>query len=137
MPNVDASNVSVPMYGTSGTLKLPVYSLPETIWSAVRASTFAAGADAKLAGIGELLAANPDYRVTVESHLDDRGTPDDISAITDQRSRAIAEKLVTLGVPSERIVAKGLGSTVPVAANTTAANRARNRRVRIVLVPSI
>ena len=114
-----------------------VLTIPETIWSAVRASTFAAGADVKLAGIGELLAANPDYRVTIESHLDDRGTPDDIAAITDQRSRAIAEKLVTLGVPAERIEAKGLGSTVPVAANTTAANRARNRRVRIVLVPSI
>ena len=114
-----------------------VLTLPENLWSAVRASTFSPAADAKLSGIGEVLAANPDYRVTIESHLDDRGTPDDLSAITDQRSRAIAERLVSLGVPSDRIEVKGLGSSVPVAANTTAANRARNRRVRIVLVPTI
>jgi outer membrane protein OmpA-like peptidoglycan-associated protein len=115
-----------------------VLTLPETsLWSAVRATTFGTGADARLSGIGELLAANPDYKVTIESHLDDRGTPDELTAITDQRSRAIAERLVSLGVQSERIEAKGLGSSVPVASNTTVSNRAKNRRVRIVLVPTI
>ena len=114
-----------------------VLTLPETLFSAVRAATLAPGADTRLAGLSEVLAANPDYRVTVESHIDDRGTPDELSALTEQRSRAIAERLSTLGVPSNRIEAKGLGATVPVAANTTAANRARNRRVRIVLVPAI
>ena len=114
-----------------------VLTLPETVFSAVRASTLAPAADAKLAGISEVLAANPDYKVMIESHIDDRGTPDELSALTDQRSRAIAERLATLGVQSDRIEAKGFGSSVPVAANTTAANRARNRRVRIVLVPAI
>lgn len=114
-----------------------VLTIPETLWSGVRALTFSSGAEARISGIAELLAANPDYRVSVESHLDDRGTPEEITALTEQRSRAVAEKLVASGIDSGRVEAKGMGSSVPVAANTTAANRARNRRIRIILTPAI
>ncbi|MBV9215406.1 MAG: flagellar motor protein MotD, partial [Acidobacteria bacterium] len=39
----------------------------------------------------------------------------------------------SLGVQEGRIVAKGFGASVPVAPNTTVVNRAKNRRVQLIL----
>jgi outer membrane protein OmpA-like peptidoglycan-associated protein len=39
--------------------------------------------------------------------------------------------LVSKGVPTNRIVAKGFGSSVPVAPNNTAENKRKNRRVEL------
>ena len=114
-----------------------VLTLPENYWSAARASSFAPAADPKLGSLGELLANNPDYKVVIESHTDDKGTPEELSALTDQRARSIAERLVGFGVANGRIETKGMGATLPVAPNTTNVNRAKNRRVNLILVPNI
>jgi len=113
-----------------------VLSMPEAIWSAVRESSFAPATEPKLSAIAEILQANPDYKIVIESHTDDRGTLDELTALTTARAQLIADRLTGLGVQAGRIEAKGLGSGVPVAANTTAANRARNRRVQLILVPA-
>ena len=76
---------------------------------------------------------NPDYRISVESHTDNSGNPEQIQSLTDRRSYAIAEKFTTLGVEEGRIVAKGYGASVPVAPNTTNVNRAKNRRIQVIL----
>ncbi|PYT01123.1 MAG: hypothetical protein DMF63_04015 [Acidobacteria bacterium] len=114
-----------------------VVTLPETYWSATRASSFAPAADAKLGPLGELLANNPDYKVVIESHTDDKGTPEELSALTEERARLVANRLVGFGVADARIEAKGLGATLPVAPNTTNMNRAKNRRINLILVPNI
>ena len=114
-----------------------VLTLPENYWSAARASSFAPAADPKLGSLGELLANNPDYKVVIESHTDDKGTPEELSALTDQRARSIAERLVGFGVANGRIETKGMGATLPVAPNTTNVNRVKNRRVNLILVPNI
>lgn len=41
------------------------------------------------------------------------------------------------GVPGERLVASGYGEFHPVASNKTAAGRARNRRIEILLTPAL
>jgi outer membrane protein OmpA-like peptidoglycan-associated protein len=114
-----------------------IVTLPETYWSAARASSFAPTADPKLSGLGELLANNPDYRVVIESHTDDRGTPEELNSLTEQRARLIADRLTGFGVTNGRIEVKGMGATLPVAPNTTNVNRAKNRRVNLILVPNI
>ena len=114
-----------------------VLTLPENYWSAARASSFAPTADSKLGSLGELLANNPDYKVVIESHTDDKGTAEELSALTEQRARSVAERLVGFGVADARIEANGMGATLPVAPNTTNVNRAKNRRVNLILVPNI
>lgn len=114
-----------------------VLTLPEKLWSEARVSSFAATADADLASLGEVLANNGDYRILVESHTDNRGTPEELQTLTDERAQAIADKMISLGVTNNRIESKGMGASLPVAANTTNANRAKNRRVDIVLIPNI
>ena len=112
-----------------------VLTLPETFWTSARVSSFAPRTEGKLTSLAQLLAGNPDYRITIESHTDNRGTPDELQTLTQERAQAIADKIVSSGGSQDRIEAKGLGATLPVAANTTVANRAKNRRVEIVLTP--
>ena len=114
-----------------------ILTLPETYWSAVRSSSFSPTADPKISSLGELLANNPDYRVVIEAHTDDKGTPEELSSLTEQRAHLIADRLSGFGVTNTRIEVKGMGATLPVAPNTTNANRARNRRVNLILVPNI
>ena len=112
-----------------------VLTLPEALWTGARSATFAPTADGKLTLLSEALNGNPDYRVTVESYMDATGDPDQIQSLTDKRSYAVADRLASLGVTEGRIVAKGFGATAPVAPNTTAANKAKNRRLLVVLTP--
>ncbi|MEO5857526.1 MAG: OmpA family protein [Pyrinomonadaceae bacterium] len=114
-----------------------VLTLAETYWSGPRSTSFAPVANARLTSLGELLVSNTDYRVQIESHTDATGDPNELSSLTDQRSKAIAERLSQLGVSDSRIEPRGLGGTLPVAPNTTNASKARNRRVQMILIPSI
>ena len=110
-----------------------VLTLPESLWTGTRSATFVPKADGKLTLLADALNSNPDYRVTIESHTDSSGDPDQIQTLTDKRSYAVADRLAALGVTEGRIVAKGYGATLPVAPNTTLANRAKNRRLLVVL----
>ena len=114
-----------------------VVTLPENFWSAIRSTSFAPAADEKLTSIAQILAENPDYRLVIESHTDNRGTDDELMNLTQQRSEAIGSRLAGLGVAGTRIEAKGFAATIPVAPNTTNASRAKNRRVQLILVPTI
>lgn len=114
-----------------------VLTLAETYWSGPRATTFSPLANPRLTSFGELLVANPDYKVQIESHTDNTGTAEDLNYLTNLRSRVIAERLYQLGVAETRIEPRGMGATLPVAPNTTAASKAKNRRVQVILIPAI
>jgi len=114
-----------------------ILTLPENFWTTTRLNTFSATAEPKLTALGEILATNADYKIVVESHTDNKGTPEELEALTQQRAQSIADKMTTLGVAQNRLETKGFGAALPVAPNTTNANRAKNRRVQVVLVPNL
>lgn len=114
-----------------------VLTLPESYWVGSRSTELVPQSDGKLTNLGELLSNNPYYRITIESHTDNFGDPGSLQTLTDRRSLTIAEKLVSIGVAEGRIMAKGYGAGMPAAPNTTAANRAKNRRVLIILTQYI
>jgi outer membrane protein OmpA-like peptidoglycan-associated protein len=113
-----------------------VLTLPETFWSGTRLSNFAANTDVKLNTLGEVLSSNADYKIVIESHTDNKGTPEELQTLTQERAQAFYDKLTSSGIAQDRIEAKGYGASLPVAANTTNANRAKNRRVQVILVPN-
>lgn len=112
-----------------------ILTLPETYFTGARATNFGASGEQNLSSLGEILANNADYKIRIESHTDDKGTPEDLQTLTERRAQAIADKIVSLGVAQNRIEAKGSGATSPVAPNTTLANRSKNRRVQIIISP--
>ncbi|HXT64711.1 MAG TPA: OmpA family protein [Pyrinomonadaceae bacterium] len=107
--------------------------LPESFWASPRSSNLTAAAAVKLDQIGALLANNPDYQISISTYTDNSGKPDALQQLTDDRARVLSEKLAAAGVDVTRMQMNGMGSTNPVAPNTTLAGRAKNRRTELTL----
>ncbi|MEM1370689.1 MAG: OmpA family protein [Pseudomonadota bacterium] len=71
----------------------------------------------------------PDFRIEIEGHTDAEGRPDLNLRLSQRRAQSVFDYLVKAGVNQQRLSAIGYGETRPVAPNTTAQNRARNRRI--------
>ncbi len=114
-----------------------ILTIPENFWGGSRVSSFAAASETKMTWLGEVISSSPGYRVLIEAHTDDRGEPEELQVLSNERARAIADKLVSLGVSGERLEAKGFGGTFPKVPNSTRANRSRNNRVEVKFVPAL
>jgi outer membrane protein OmpA-like peptidoglycan-associated protein len=112
-----------------------VLVLPESLWANARGSELAPTASAKLEPLAALLANNPDYRIVIEAHTDNRGDEATLQQLTQERARVLTEQFVTAGIDATRIQSSGMGAANPVAPNTKA-GRPRNRRTEVILVPA-
>jgi len=74
--------------------------------------------------------------LTIAGHTDDIGSIAYNILLSEHRAKAVADYLIDLGVSRQRIRIMGLGFERPLASNTSAEGRARNRRVEIHIVPS-
>jgi outer membrane protein OmpA-like peptidoglycan-associated protein len=87
--------------------------------------------------VADAIKAQGDRRITVEGYTDSRASDDTSRVLSQKRADAVRSYLVTLGVPGDRIEARGFGSARPVASNDHEEGRAENRRVEIVVVKPI
>ncbi len=110
-------------------------TLPENYWTGTRVNNLAPNGETNAAALGSMLADLTDYKIVIESHTDNRGTPEELQTLTDGRAQTLAEKIIASGVAQNRLETKGYGANLPVAANTTNVNRAKNRRVLVILTP--
>lgn len=87
----------------------------------------------------QLLAAEPDQMILVGGHTDDVPIANARFAsnweLSAARSTAVARALVADGLPPSRVVASGFGPYHPRVPNRTDADRRRNRRIEVLLVP--
>jgi outer membrane protein OmpA-like peptidoglycan-associated protein len=72
-------------------------------------------------------------KLGVYGHTDNNGSDDVNIPLSEKRADAVKDYLLGKGLAVNRIETKGYGSSKPVADNSTAAGRGRNRRVEIVL----
>jgi OOP family OmpA-OmpF porin len=87
---------------------------------------------AKLDHAIKVMEDHPDLRVSVEGHTDSVGSDAYNQKLSERRANVTKEYMVSHGVSSSRITARGFGESKPVASNKTAEGRAQNRRVEIV-----
>lgn len=78
------------------------------------------------------LAANPNVRVTLEGHTDERGTQDYNVALGDRRAYSVKALMTRLGVRSNQIYPLSYGEERPAAMGSDERSYAKNRRVVIV-----
>jgi outer membrane protein OmpA-like peptidoglycan-associated protein len=84
--------------------------------------------------IADVLNTHPEIKgVEVQGHTDNEGTPAYNLRLSESRAQAVVDTLVKLGVDPLRLEAKGYGDTKPLLPNTTESNRARNRRVQLMV----
>jgi outer membrane protein OmpA-like peptidoglycan-associated protein len=82
----------------------------------------------------DVLRRHPEIaRLEVQGHTDNTGTPAYNKRLSQERAEAVREALVELGVEESRLDATGYGQERPLAPNTSDANRARNRRVQLII----
>ncbi len=83
--------------------------------------------------LGKVLQENPTLQIEVVGHTDDVGGADANQRLSEARARAVTEALSRAGIDASRMLARGMGQTQPLAANTDDAGRAKNRRVEIIV----
>jgi outer membrane protein OmpA-like peptidoglycan-associated protein/ABC-type nitrate/sulfonate/bicarbonate transport system substrate-binding protein len=74
--------------------------------------------------------------VRVEGNTDVLGDDGSNQGLSERRAQAIVDYLVSRGVDSRRLVARGNGSNNPIGSNKTPEGRARNRRTDILFIPA-
>lgn len=127
---------SLARYGTvRETSQGLVLLLADTLWTGARAAELTPKASAATVDpLAALLANNPDIRIRIEAFADSRGDESALQKLTQDRAETLAGRFISAGVDGARIQANGMGTTNPVAANTTPAGRQRNRRIEITLI---
>lgn len=79
--------------------------------------------------IAAMLASDPQLKLSVEGHTDNKGSAARNTQVSQQRADAIRNYLISKGAPAKNVTATGFGPDQPVAGNETEAGRAKNRRV--------
>src|SRR5690554_1111256 len=95
-----------------------------------------------LGKVATVIKGKPEFEAMVEGHTDNvpynrREGLQDNWDLSVKRATSIVRALQDLGISPERLVAAGRGEYDPLVPNTTAENRAKNRRTRILVLPKI
>jgi outer membrane protein OmpA-like peptidoglycan-associated protein len=94
-------------------------------------------AQLKLAKLSGIIQAHPGLNLAIEGYTDTTGSSDLNMKLSQQRSDAVRDFLVSQGLSPDTITSNGLGEARPVADNATAAGRKLNRRVEIIVSGSV
>ena len=127
---LEGTGVSVTRMGDNITL-----NMPSNITFATNSSDLSPAFFDVLNSVGKVLSEFEQTVVEVAGHTDSTGTDVYNQALSERRATSVATYLTSQGVMQPRLIAVGMGESLPVADNTTTEGRALNRRVEITLVP--
>ena len=87
----------------------------------------------EMQSITTYLRAHPDVYIAIHGHTDTVGTDSYNKRLSNKRAKAIADYLLSMGLPKERITWHGHGGQKPMVSNDSQAGRQLNRRVEFVI----
>ncbi|MES2591716.1 MAG: OmpA family protein [Bacteroidota bacterium] len=83
----------------------------------------------------EFLKANPNIKIEVYGHTDNKGDDKSNLALSTDRAFSVRDLLLEKGILENRLIGfKGFGASKPIADNLTEAGRAKNRRTEFAIV---
>lgn len=83
----------------------------------------------ELIRLKEMLERNPKMKIELRGHTDNQGTVEYNQKLSEDRAKAVADYLIGRGIDRNRLSWIGYGKSLPVADNSTADGRHKNRRV--------
>ncbi len=87
--------------------------------------------------LANVLREYPDTDVLVVGHTDSVGSEESNMTLSKNRAQSVTNYFVSnKGLSASRFTTNWFGETAPVADNTTAEGRAKNRRVNLAIVPN-
>ncbi|GGF68994.1 membrane protein [Paracoccus acridae] len=110
--------------------------MPEGILFATGSAAVSGAAQNDLYAVARNLNQYPNSRVEVVGHTDNTGSAALNADLSQRRAQSVAGILSAAGVSPQRLIASGAGFSQPIASNDTAAGRAQNRRVEILIRPT-
>lgn len=84
--------------------------------------------------IAEAFKLYPKLVIEISGHTDNKGSRKTNLKLSQARAQAVVDYLVSIGVPRERLIAKGYADTQPIADNKTEEGRQLNRRVEAKII---
>ncbi len=84
----------------------------------------------------EILNANPNATVQIAGHTDSDGSTSYNQTLSEQRATSVFNYLVQRGVSARMLTIMGFGENQPVVPNTSASNKAMNRRIEFTVLSS-
>jgi outer membrane protein OmpA-like peptidoglycan-associated protein len=87
----------------------------------------------KLAKLSGIVLAHSGLNLAVEGYTDNVGGDDFNQKLSEKRAETVRTYLAQQGLEESRVTSQGFGKSSPVADNSTAAGRQKNRRVEIVV----
>jgi len=107
-----------------------VYTL-ENVYFDTDKATLRESSNEALNDLLKALATNPEMRIEIAGHTDDKGAADYNRKLSRKRAESVKQYLVERGIAADRIKAKGYGESKPIASNATAQGRQKNRRTEV------
>ncbi len=127
---LEGTGVHVVRHGNDVQLVMPGDVTFETNSSSLNSNFFSV-----LDSVTTVLDEYKSTLVTVAGYTDSTGSAEYNQKLSEKRATTVALYLHSRGVAQQRLAAIGHGEKNPVASNSTAEGRARNRRVEITLDP--
>jgi outer membrane protein OmpA-like peptidoglycan-associated protein len=110
--------------------------LPESVTFRTASSVVDPGFRPALRSVSESLRQHPNSTVRVVGHTDNVGSAAYNIQLSQERATAVARELIAAGTSAARITVSGRGFREPITSNASAAGRAQNRRVEIIITPT-
>jgi len=117
---------------TNETARGVIVSLPGILFDLNKA-TLKVPAQLTVAKLAGILMVFRNMNLSIEGHTDSTGTDEFNMKLSAERARSVYDFLRDQGIPESRMKYQGFGSGSPVAPNDSEVNRAKNRRVEVVL----
>jgi chemotaxis protein MotB len=127
-----------------------VLSLPSEVLFPTGSSELSKQGEYAVVEVGAVLKKFPDRRFLVVGHTDNQEyvkpknepanpvcVPTDNWQLSTTRALTVTRVLVTAGMDAKNLVPAGVGANDPIASNSTADGRQKNRRIEIALLPAI
>ncbi|MGH7969701.1 MAG: OmpA family protein, partial [Limisphaerales bacterium] len=130
----------VPMYGVEsqllGYIQDPNKGIDSNLWFNydrllfdTDSATLRPESQEQLRNIAAILNAYPNAHIKIGGYTDNTGDAAQNLQLSNDRANGVMTQLTNLGVSADRMEAQGYGDQYPVADNSTAEGRAKNRRI--------
>lgn len=110
--------------------------MPSNITFATNQSNISPSFDNTLDAVARVMNKYNKTFLSIDGHTDSTGDAAYNLSLSKLRAESVRNFLQRQGVNGQRMYVTGFGETQPIASNSTAAGRAKNRRVEIQIVPN-
>ena len=113
-----------------------IVTLPQDILFATDSTVVQPGLRDDLRALANNVNIYSNSTLQVIGHTDSDGEAAYNQQLSEGRANAVANVMISEGVPAQRIRTFGRGESQPIASNLNAAGKQQNRRVEIVILPN-